>query len=105
MRADTFFLGFIMFLFLSLSVLIAYGVTVLDPALEKSQNKACERIGFEEYVERQEMDFCEDKKGNLYYVNLRCDNLENLLPTKKCIAKRIKVGEVWGTSEMTANGN
>lgn len=66
------------------------------------KGEACRSLGFEDDVYWNDQSSCEDGDGNIYFVKMDCDY--KFFPTlgeKNCIAKRIKVGEVWGTGYGT----
>ncbi len=81
--------------------LVSLGVMYGEP----ERNKACEKIGLEEYTRWNEMEICKDKEGNYNFVEIKCNSeYFPIWRDTSCKAKRIKVGEVWGTSGKTANG-
>ncbi len=60
----------------------------------EQEDKACKRIGFEEYIFRMGMQYCKDSMGNLHYVDQECDFFGS-----NCKAREIFVGDVRVISE------
>lgn len=73
-------------LIISLGLLISMGIYSQIPI-----NKAGEKIGFESVKYKNSFEFCEDYKGNLHYVKIKCSG--GWL-TKECKVNLISVGDV-----------
>lgn len=93
---ENLFFAIVISMLLFLIGLLCYESLVHGPMLKEIRKEACESIGFEKYVERQDMDFCEDKQGNLYYIKIDCEQGLYFKLLEKCEIKQIKVGEVFG---------
>ena len=57
--------------------------------ISDQEDKACKKLGFEEYKFNVGMKYCRDKSGNLHYVEHECDFFMT-----DCQAKLISVGNV-----------
>ncbi len=67
---------------------------------QTTYNDACKKIDLKEFDEFNSLDVCRDSEGNLHFVEMDCPGFNEKWGwyPKKCYAKKIKVGEVWGTS-------
>ncbi len=70
---------------------------IIDTAfLDSARKDGCKEIGFKRNTDYMEIPSCEDKQGNIHFVKFDCKVMRWF--GDECSAKKIKVGEVWGTS-------
>ena len=93
----------ILIIFILLCIGFLFIVAVDSMFVKNESNKACKELGFERRIRLENgIDTCEDKFGDIYFVKLDCTSFKFYM--SECSAKIIKVGEAWGSSEKTANG-
>ena len=59
-------------------------------AINQSQGKACQDLGYIDYHSEYGPDYCEDLAGNIHYVKMECKGFGWL----QCDARQITVGGV-----------
>ncbi len=90
--------GFAYFtIFICSLIVILMILFIFDCLLRVRQEDACERIGYEKSIIWGEVQqACKDYNGDIIFIKF--DNCKFFRQTK-CIAKPIKVGEVWGIGD------
>jgi len=85
-------IGILLMIALSLIFLVVY--TGIEEG--KILNQKCQDLGYLEYVPNMGFQFCEDKIGNLHYVNYKCEYLIDFLALfpEDCTMNKITIGEV-----------
>jgi len=63
---------------------------------DKILDQKCQDLGYLEYAPNMGFQFCEDKIGNLHYVNYKCEYLIDFLALfpEDCTMNKITIGEV-----------
>jgi len=86
-----------MFVIISLCIFFIFLVIYLFisvKALEESKDKACQDLGYKEYIYSESFKFCEDINGNLHYVKWKRNDESWFSFDFSGIMKEISVGDV-----------
>ena len=82
-------------LFLIFCVLLI-GLLIVGIHIDNEKDNACKALGLEDYEYANNMRYCEDASGNLYYVKMECKPWY----WPECTAKPITVGYVRTVDEL-----
>lgn len=75
--------------FMIILILSIFGLYVFFNSINNSYTSACISLGYEEFHNMGNFQFCEDYNNNLHSVKIKCDN--SFIP--KCSAKNIQIND------------